>query len=262
MLGFFKHHKVWSFILALLTGVIGLLIGISVKNNNVEYVSPKIGDITESIYGLGKVKTDQIYEVKIAVIKTLEKLHVHEGDFVEKGQPMVEMEDNLIFKAPFSGTVTYIAFHEKQSIFPQQTVLRLEDLSKKYIEVSLEQQGALRVNKGQAVRILFESIRGEQLSGIVSSIFSRQEEFLAHIAVDGLGDNVLPGMTADIAIEVGTRSNAMLVPLSAVSNGRIKVLRNDRKKTLSITVGGVDGVWAEVTKGDLKKDDQIIIKKQ
>lgn len=262
MIQFLKHHKVWAFILVTIAGAAGVLIGISIKNNNIEYVAPRTGDITESIYGLGKVKTDQIYEIKLAVVKTLEKLYVHEGDFVKQGQPLVEMEDDLIFKAPFSGTVTYIAFHEKQSLFPQQTVLRLEDLSKKYIEVSLEQQGALRVKKDQPVRILFESIRGEQLLGKVASIFARNEEFLAHISVDGLNDNVLPGMTADVAIEVGTRKDALLVPLSAVSNGRIKVLRNDRKKTIPITIGGVDGVWAEVIEGDLKKDDQIIIKKK
>lgn len=262
MIQFIKHHKIWFFIITPIAILLGAYLGFSIKNNNVEYVSPKTGDITESIYGLGKVKTDQVYEVKIAVIKTLEKRYVKEGDFVEKGAKLVRLQDNLIFNAPFSGTVSYIAFNEAQSVFPQQTVLRLEDLSHRYIEVSLEQQGALRVRKGQAVRILFESIRGEQLSGTVTSIFARNEEFLAHISVDGLNDNILPGMTADVAIEVGTKKDAMLVPLSSVSNGRIKILRDDKRQTLTVTIGGVDGNWAEITEGDLKADDQIIIKKK
>lgn len=262
MLSFIKHHILWTTILFVLTVLSIAAILFSINGNNIEYFSPKQGDITESIYGLGKVKTDQVYDAKIAVIKTIKKLYVKEGDFVEKGTKLVELDDQLVLRAPFSGTISLVAFHEAQPVFPQQTILRLEDLSHKYIEVSLEQQGALRVAKGQDVRVLFESIRGEQLKGKVSAIFARNEEFLAHITVDGLGDNVLPGMTADVAIEVGTRKNVTLVPLSAVSSGRIKILRDDKKKTIQVKIGGIDGNWAEVKEGDLKPTDKIIVQRK
>lgn len=262
MLSFIKHHILWTIILFVVTALSVAAILFSLNGNNVEYLSPRQGNITESIYGLGKVKTDQVYDAKIAIIKSIKKLYVKEGDFVNKGSKLVELEDQLILRAPFSGTVSFVAFHESQPVFPQQTILRLEDLSQKYIEVSLEQQGALRVAKDQLVRVLFESIRGEQLKGKVAAIFARNEEFLAHITVDGLGENVLPGMTADIAIEVGTRNNVTLVPLSAVSNGRIKILRDGKKKTLQVKIGGIDGNWAEVLEGDLKSTDQIIIQRK
>lgn len=262
MLAFIKHHIIWSLILLLFTILVVSSILFSLKDNNVDFIAPKQGDITESIYGLGKVKTDQVYDARIAVIKTIKKLYVSEGDRVTKGMPLVELEDKLILKAPFSGTISYIAFHEAQPVFPQQTILRLEDLSQKYIEVSLEQQGALRVKKGQPVKVLFESIRGEQLAGKVSAVFSRNEEFLAHIAVDGLSDQILPGMTADVAIEVGTRKNATLIPLSSVSNGRIKVLRDERKITLNIKIGGINENWAELTESDLQPGDLIIVRKK
>jgi len=258
---FVKHHilLVSSLFIAV---VLGIGVWFSLQKVEIEYVNPKFGDITESIYGLGKVKTDEVYDVKIAIIKTVKKLYVREGDEVKRGQMLVELEDNLRFAAPFDGVVSYIAFHEAQSVFPQQTLLRLEGMSGKYIEVSLEQQGALRVQKGQSVRILFESIRGEQLHGTVSALFSRNEEFLAHIHVDNLSKNVLPGMTADVAIEVGKKNNTLLVPLAAVSDGRVKVLRNGKKQTVTVSIGGVDGNWAEVTEGDLQQSDQIIVKRR
>lgn len=228
---------------------------------SIETVSPRYGSIVESIYGLGKVKTDKVFEVKLAVVKILERLYVRQGDDVNKNDRLVRFGGDLLFRAPFAGTVTNIAFNENQFVFPQQVVIRVEDLSTKYIEVSLEQQGALRVQPGQPVRIVFESIRGEVLKGKVAAIFSRNEEFLAHIEVP-LAENVLPGMTADVAIETGRKENALLIPLSAVTNGRIKILRDGKKKTIKLKIGGIDGNWAEVIEGDLAKSDQIIVKKQ
>lgn len=245
---------------AFISVMVLIAIGIFVtqKRSNIEYVEPRYGPIIEAIYGLGKVKTDDIYEVKLGVASAVEKLYVREGDKVKRNDLLVRFENDLVFRAPFAGTVTLIAHHKAQNVFPQQTVLRVENLSTKYIEVSLEQQGALRVRPGQPVRIIFESIRGEQLSGKISAVFPRDEEFLAHIDVS-LADNVLPGMTADVAIEVDRKERALLVPLSAVSNGRIRVLRNGKRTTVKLKIGGIDGNWAEVVEGDLQQSDRIIV---
>lgn len=261
MLNHIKHHRLWISI----SVVIVILFSIamySVTRPNVEYISPRYGEIIESIYGLGKVKTDDFYEVKLGIIKSVEKLYVREGDRVKKGDRLVRIEGNTVFTAPFDGTVSLIAFHESQPVFPQQTILRMDDLSNKYIEVSLEQQGALRVKPGQPVRVLFESIRGEQLQGRVASLFSRNEEFLVHIEVAGLAENVLPGMTADVAIEVGRKDKALLVPLSAISNGRVRVQRDGKNQVVGLKIGGIDGNWAEVLEGDILPSDLVIVQRQ
>ena len=254
----FQKYKWWW-----LTGAAGLLLAVTgaylgLRNSQTEYVNPRYGPIVEAIYGLGKVKTDRVYEVKLAVVKTIKKNFVKEGSLVKKGDPLVRFDDGLEFTAPFSGTVTLVAFHENQYVFPQQPVIRVEDLNTKYIEVSLEQQGALRVRPGLPVRVVFESIRGEVLNGKVSAIFSRNEEFLAHIDVP-LAENILPGMTADVAIEVNHKDKALLVPLSAITDGRIKVRRDGKRKVVKLNIGSVDGSWAEVIDGDVSLTDEILV---
>ena len=247
----------WSAVGAIALVLVGLGT-YTLTKSQVDYVSPKYGPIVEAIYGLGKVKTDNVYEVKLGVIKTLEKLYVREGQIVKKNDRLVLFESDLVFRAPFAGTITNTAFHEDQYVFPQQAVVRLEDLTTKYIEVSLEQQGALRVKPGLPVRVVFESIRGEVLKGKVSAVFARNEEFLAHIDVP-LAENVLPGMTADVAIEVDHKDKVLLVPLSAISDGRIKVRRDGKRKTVQLKIGSVDGNWAEVLEGDITVSDEIVI---
>jgi len=262
MLRLIKQHLFWSVLLAAVSlSVISLLV-VNIANNHVSYVKPKRGPIIEAIYGLGKVKPDKFYDVKLAIIKQVETIHVREGSTVKKGDALIEMAGKLTFYAPFDGTVTAINFSESQQVFPQQTILRMEDIEHKYIEVSLEQQGALRVAPGQAVKVIFESIRGEILTGKVTSIFPQNDEFLAHIKVDGLNKNVLPGMTADVAIEVGRKEDALLVPLSAISSGRLRVLRDGKKLVIPVTLGSVDGNWAEVVDGKLIDNDEVIVKKK
>lgn len=260
MIRHIKHYKLWVFISLILTLVIIALL-LNLGRNNVEYVNPRYGDVVEAIYGLGKVKTRKFYELKLGIIKTVDKLYVQEGDVVSKGQRLVRMDDGTVFSAPISGTVTLVAFTESQQVFPQQTILRIENLQDKFIEVSLEQQGALRVRKGQPVQVLFESIRGDVLAGKVDALFPRNEEFLVHINVEGLEDNVLPGMTADVSIEVGQKHNVLLVPLSGVQNGQVRIRRDGKTQVVSVKLGNIDGNWAEVTEGDILPSDEVIIMK-
>jgi len=229
------------------------------RSHRVESMEPRRGPIVDAIYGLGKVKTERFYEVKTGVTLTIARLFVHEGDRVARGAPLVRFEGTADFRAPFNGTVTLVAFQEAQPVFPQQTVVRVEDLSTKYIEVSLEQQGALRVRPGQPVKVVFEGIRAEVLQGKVATVFSRNDEFLAHIKVP-LADNILPGMTADVSIEAGRREDALLVPAAAITNGRVRVVRGGSRETIKLKIGGIDGQWAEVIEGDLRDGDRIIVK--
>lgn len=255
-----RYKWIWSSVVVALVLVVVLAIML-VRNNQFEYVNPRYGPIVEAIYGLGKVKTDRVYEVKLGVTKIVKNIYVHEGAIVKKGDRLVRFDGGLLFSAPFDGVVTFVALHEEQYVFPQQPVIRIEDLDTKYIEVSLEQQGAMRVQPGLPVRVVFESIRGEVLKGKVVAIFSRNEEFLAHIEVP-LAGNVLPGMTADVAIEVSRRERALLIPLSSVSDGRVKLRRDGKRTAMKLKIGSIDGNWAEVVEGDIRETDEILIRRR
>jgi multidrug efflux pump subunit AcrA (membrane-fusion protein) len=257
---FFFHHKILVISSSLVVVLLSILTIYTVQKNKIEYVKPRNGEIIEAIYGLGKVKTDHFYEVKLGVSSTVIKVFVKEGVFVKKGDLLIRLEDGVDFYAPFAGTITEVNVSDRQIVFPQQAILRLEDFLSKYIEVSLEQQGALRVKPGQSVKVVFESIRGDVQQGRVSTIFSRNDEFLAHILVPGLSENILPGMTADIAIEIDRKANALLIPLMSINNGRVVIERDGKKMPLLLKIGSIDGNWAEVTEGDLKITDLIVVK--
>ena len=231
------------------------------RGRGTELVQPKRGDMVEAIYGLGKVKSNHRFEVKIGVMSTVDDLFVREGDFVKKGAKLISLESASLFRAPFDGTVTSISAYKGEIATPQITILRLEDLQDRYIELSLEQQGALRVKTGQSAKVSFESLRGKSLSGKVTALFSKEDEFLAHIQVSDLPPSVLPGMTADVSVEVAKITDALLIPLKAIHNGNVIINRGGRRIKTPVEVGHVDGMWAEIKGDGLKPEDEIVLPK-
>ena len=230
------------------------------KEKNI--VNAKTGPVIEAVYGRGTVVPTRSYQIKIGVISNIRKLFVKEGDFVKSGDPLIELEQIALFRAPFNGTVTAIPFKIGETVFPQIPILTFMDLKDRYITVSLEQQGALRVKKGQVARIIFESLRGQKFSGNVRAIFPTENQFTVHIDAKDLPLEILPGMTADVAIEIDRRENALLVPISAVNSGKIVIIRDGKKIKTDVKIGVVDGEFGEVISGDIKATDSILLPKE
>ena len=110
MLRLIKQHLFWSVLLATAGLLVISLLVVKFTKNHVSYVKPKRGPIIEAIYGLGKVKPDKFYEVKLAIIKQVKTIHIREGSTVKKGDALIEMAGDLVFYAPFDGVVTAISF--------------------------------------------------------------------------------------------------------------------------------------------------------
>lgn len=226
-----------------------------------EGLSPKLGSIVESVYGLGTVHSEKSYNLKIGITSSIRRIYVKEGEIVQKGQNLLELDSIPVFKAPFTGTITSIPFEEREIVFPQVPILKMENFSEVYLKVSLEQQGALRVKKGQSARVLFESIRGTSFQGTVRTIFPDEGQFMVYISVNELPPEILPGMTADVAIETGKKDNALLIPASVFKAGHVVRMRNGKKDKIKVKLGVLNGEWAEIIEGDIKLDDLILAPK-
>ncbi len=220
------------------------------------------GDIVEAVYGLGKVKSHKRFEVIIGVVSTVTRRLVEEGQAVVKGQPLIEFDSNVRFRAPFDGTVTLSTLYKGETALPHLPIVRVEDLNDCFIELSIEQQSILRVQPKQKAQVSFESIRGNILEGTVTSVFPRGDEFIAHVSVHNLDRRILPGMTADVSIEVGKSVGATLVPLSSIRNGEITVRRDGKWKKEKVKINNVDGIMAEIEGSDIKPLDEIQVRKR
>jgi multidrug efflux pump subunit AcrA (membrane-fusion protein) len=222
-------------------------------------LKPKMGTVVEVIYGIATVTSKQIYDLRIGVSSSVAQVFRKEGDLVNKGDDLIRLTDFPSFKAPFTGVISSHPFSIGETVFPQAVILSLTDMKNLYLLVSLEQEGALRVKKGQSVRFSFESLIGKKFSGKVSSVFSNQNQFLVHIESDELPEEVLPGMSADVAIEVGKKENVLLIPIKSIHNGKVSIKRGGKLSKVDIEIGNLDGEWGELKKGDIQLEDEILV---
>lgn len=219
------------------------------------------GAIVQSVYGIGTVTANRIFQIKLAVIGTINEIYVKEGSAVKKGDRLVTI-DHVVYRAPFDGTVTSLPFNVGENVFPQLVILSLVDLSDRYLVVSLEQQGALRIERGQKVIMSFDTIREQNYDGVVQSVYSNENNFLARIDISSLPPRILPGMTGDVAIATLEHQNVLLIPTAALEKGDTVWVKRGigipRKATVKI--GIVDKAMAEVLSGDLEEGDRVLIR--
>lgn len=224
-------------------------------------VKPKMGPIKEVIYGLGTVESYHKFNFKPGVGKTLNELYVQEGQKVNKGTKLLRFEDGPTVVSPFEGTVLSIPYNMGENVFADRTVISVQDLEHLYIESHLDQVASLRVKKGMKAKISFENLRNEIIEGEVLTMYPSQGQFIAKVEVQKFPKEILPGMTADVAIEVAQKDNALIIPVKAINNKSIMLIRNGEKVKHEVKLGVMDQEWVEETSGVIKTDDQIMVKK-
>ncbi len=236
-----------------------------IKNKNqMQEIHPIQGPITESIYGLGTVQSNNIFNLKLGVTTMIKKVFVKEGEFVTKGQRLLDFYENAFQNqfAPFEGTVTQLNYYAGETVFPQSPLLTIMDLKDKYISVVLDQEGALLVKKKQIAKLSFNTFK-KTFEGTVKSLFPKQGQIVANIECNQLPDEILPGMTPDVAIIVRTIPNATLIPIQAISNGKIQLAKSGTKnfQWTPVQLGIIDADWAEITSPEIALDDTLLIPK-
>ena len=255
-----KSKKKWIAVAAVAAIASLIAAGILRKPQNKDTVlgTVKRGDIVEAVYGIGTVTASRVFQLKVGVTSTIQKIYVKEGDFVKKGTRLVDLDGPVGWLAPFAGTITSLSHTVGETVFPQTPIITVTDLSDRYVVVSLDQQAIMRVVSGQKATLSFDSLRDEKFEGTVQSVYSSDTQFLVRIATPNLGVKILPGMTADVAITIKTHKNSMLLPIAGVSNGKVLALREGNKIPIDVKLGVSDGSIAEVVDSNLVEGDQII----
>jgi len=223
-----------------------------------EVVHPEKGQIVEAVYGLGIIKSEYNFHAKAAVLSSIQEFYVKEGDDVVKNQKLFLTDQGSLQKAPFSGRITAIPVTVGENLFPQTLILSLVDLSNLYLEVSLEQQGAMKLRKEMKAEISFEFFRNKKINGHIHIIYPKDDQFIAKVFIDEWPQGVLPGMSADVAFEVARKNDAILVPVNTIANGHITLLKNKEKKKFKVQIGLMDQEKAEILSPALSTNDEII----
>ncbi|TDI70411.1 MAG: efflux RND transporter periplasmic adaptor subunit [Bacteroidetes bacterium] len=179
-------------------------------------------------------------------------------------------------KAPFSGVIDDVITDQGTVVAPGQALFRIVNLDHMYIEAEVPERYLKSVVPGKDVEIDLP-ILGETLSSKVRQtgnyINPANRAFSIEIDVPNNNGNVKPNLTARLRINDYTNENALLVPLSVISENAqgeqyVFIVSTNTEEGDSgqnsfatrkiITTGVAQGDYVEVLAG-LTKGDEIIV---
>ncbi|TDI78947.1 MAG: efflux RND transporter periplasmic adaptor subunit [Bacteroidetes bacterium] len=179
-------------------------------------------------------------------------------------------------KAPFSGVIDDVITDQGTVVAPGQALFRIVNLDHMYIEAEVPERYLKSVVPGKDVEIDLP-ILGETFSSKVRQtgnyINPANRAFSIEVDVPNNNGNVKPNLTARLRINDYTNENALLVPLSVISENAqgeqyVFIVSTNTEEGDSgqnsfatrkiITTGVAQGDYVEVLAG-LTKGDEIIV---
>ncbi len=175
--------------------------------------------------------------------------------------------------APFDGTILQTNVSVGDQVTANTTILTLANLKSLQVVASVDETTIRQISAGQDASITFDAFPGQSFQGKVLSVplqGSLQGGVMVYAVPVSLtgADNLalLVGMTANVEVQVGQASDALLVPTLALSkaNGLYQVLvpntadPNGDPTAVPVEVGLSDGTYTQITKG-LNPGDQVVV---
>jgi len=186
--------------------------------------------------------------------------------------------EQLTVRAPHEGVVYYgqLVQGAWQNANPKS--LRIgEKLTAGQVVLTLARPGAMRlvvdvpetrvgwIKPGMEARIVPLAYPDAATSGKCQSplpVGQPKDGGLAYqmlIEPESVDSRLLAGMKASVRIDAGRAENVLLVPVSAVSRGRVKLRIDGKDQWRDVITGRSDGEYVEIRTG-LKQGDQVVTK--
>ncbi|WP_119421940.1 efflux RND transporter periplasmic adaptor subunit [Desertibaculum subflavum] len=129
------------------------------------------------------------------------------------------------------------------------------------ITAEIDEEDIRRVRAGQKVLVRADAFPDRVFEGRVAEITPKGDAVARSFRVRIALPNETPlmiGMTADTNIVVAERANALLVPATAVSDGKLWLVRDGRAVRQAVTVGVAGDSQVEIRSG-IGADDLIVV---
>ena len=174
--------------------------------------------------------------------------------------------DYKTIRAPFAGRLGIRQIDVGQYLAPGTAVVTLQSLDPIFVDFTLPQQQIAQISVGQKVAVGVDTYKGQVFAGSIAAINSKVDTATRNVQVRATIPNpdrrLLPGMFANITIDVGGPQNYITLPQTAVTYnpfGSTVYLVDDKGKDAK----GQDQLVARqvfVTTGETRGDQVAIVK--
>lgn len=170
-------------------------------------------------------------------------------------------------KAPFSGRVGIVAINPGQYVNPGDKLLTLQTLDPIFVDFTLPQGTAGMIEVGQEIQMTTDAFKDASFKGKITAVSPKVELNTRNMQIEAVVSNpdkkVLPGMFANVNINLGDRVKYLTLPQTAVTYNPYGSTVFVARKTDRLDKQGKPVLEAEqifVTPG-LTRGDQVAIVK-
>jgi len=199
-------------------------------------------DTKRAAYGTA---TAEVGQAKAKLEQAKAQLNSAQGHIKQNAANLRHASDVLSkteYEAPFDGVITNLPVREGETVVvgiqnaPGSTLMTIADTSVMTAEVKVDETDIVNVQVGQSAEVSIDAIPKQKFKGIVAEIgrnavlrstgvstaettSSGQEakDFKVVVALQDPPPNLLPGLSATARITTATRSNALAIPIQALT---------------------------------------------
>jgi len=200
------------------------------QNIGLQTVAAELRPIERSVSALGRVDPEpgSLVAITSRVAGRVTKLAVHDGQRVEVGEFLVEVESriaaqappSLRFTSPIAGHVLEAEIPLGGSVDPADTLLTLVDLSEVDVVGEIHARDLATVRLGQRVRIRSTAYPGEVFEGELKTIAANVDPQTGtrrvFVHTPNPEGKLLLGMRVQLSVVVEEEAHAVVIPREAV----------------------------------------------
>lgn len=220
--------------------------------------------VNEQLYRLGAIILPKLEESQIEVEQAEAQLAT-----AEKESDLARNElSKAVLEAPQDGVVGTREVDVGEYVTPQTPVAMLMDVESVFVELGIVERDIERIRLSQRVKVSVDSLPNVSFEGRIDNlaplIEGKSRTLTAKVKVANPKGQLLPGMFARAEIAVFEKSDALVIPTTALrdadGDGKFEsvfILREGRAALKPITLGYLTTDYAEVA-GGLREGEQVI----
>lgn len=199
-------------------------------NLRLAFASAEPRAFEETVFALGRIEAAHASQAAVSsrISGRVVGLAAHLGDHVEADAELVRVESRqagdpppvVALRAPIAGTVTACAIHLGDPVDPDAALLEITDLSSVEAVARVPETSAGRLRPGTRARIRLAAFPDEMFTGELVRFGVASDPatgtLAAHFRLANPEGRLRPGLRAEFAIIVSSRSDVLSVPREAV----------------------------------------------
>lgn len=183
-------------------------------------------------------------------------LTTNRAQLAESVASLASDADETAVRSPLDGVLLTRRADPGEVVAPNQILFEVADLSALHVELHVDESDIARVREGAKashVAITFYAFEDRVFDGTVQEILPEPDRarraYVVKVRLASPPADMRNGMTVEANIIVERRDDVLLAPLTAVDNGRIWIVENDRAVQRSVVVGLRDLATIEIVSG-------------